>query len=64
MTPFDRRSAHGATTNGDRPHRAAPAASREARRRRVFDGVVASYIHDISERAAPGLDGHHEPSEG
>jgi len=57
MTPFDRRSAHATAANGDRPRRAAPAASREARRRRVFDGVVASYIHDISMRAAADAGG-------
>ena len=29
-------------------------ASREARIQRMSDGVVASYIHDISARTAPG----------
>ena len=52
MTPPDRHSAYVTTTDGDRPRRTAPAASREARMRRIFDGVVASYIHDISVRGA------------
>jgi hypothetical protein len=54
MTPLDRRRSHGPTANGDRPRRAGLGASREARIQRVFDGVVASYIHDISVR-------HREP---
>jgi len=29
-------------------------ASRQARIQRISDGVVASYIHDISARTAPG----------
>jgi hypothetical protein len=48
MTQFDRRAPR--PTTGSRPleRRAAHRPSRDARTRRSFDGVVASYIREIS----------------
>jgi hypothetical protein len=43
MTPVNRRQ-----------RRVPPGRHRDARMRRVFDGVVASYIRDISVRTASG----------
>ena len=50
MTQLDCRSEE--TTAADRPRSRRPAhrPSREARARRSFDGVVASYIRDIAMR--------------
>jgi hypothetical protein len=52
MTPPVNHPAHSTIANGNRPRGAALASSRQARAQRVFDGVVASYIRDISVRAA------------
>jgi hypothetical protein len=48
MTQFDRRAPR--PTTGSRPldRRAAHRPSRDARSRRSFDGVVASYIREIA----------------
>jgi hypothetical protein len=48
MTQFDRRAPR--PTTGSRPldRRAAHRPSRDARTRRSFDGVVASYIREIA----------------
>jgi hypothetical protein len=52
MTPVDCRQPHGTMANATRGRRVALGRRREARMRRVFDGVVASYIRDISVRTA------------
>ena len=51
MTERNRPRPHTTTADGDRGHRVRPGRVRDERIRRVFDGVVASYIRDIS---APG----------
>jgi hypothetical protein len=56
MKHINRRAPHGAMTNGNRARRARVGSVRRARTQRVFDGVVASYIREISERTAPAAD--------
>ena len=46
MTQFDRRAPR--PTTGSRERRAAHRPSRDARTRRSFDGVVASYIRSLA----------------
>jgi hypothetical protein len=48
MTHPDQRTRRGKTTKHDRRARPGHASTRQARIRRSFDGVVASYIRDIS----------------
>jgi len=48
MTQIDRRASHTTIADGRRSRRAARSPSREARVRRSFDGVVASYIRELS----------------
>ena len=48
MTQTNRRAAHGATQNGSRPRGADLRSPRLARIRRGYDGVVASYLREIS----------------
>jgi hypothetical protein len=50
MTPLNCRQAHSVMANATRGRRVALGRRREARTRRVFDGVLASYIRDISAR--------------
>ena len=52
MTPLNSRHPHSTTAAGNRGRRVARGRRREARTRRVFDGVVASYLRDISVRTA------------
>ena len=52
MTPLNSRHPHRTMADGHRGHRVARGRRREARTRRVFDGVVASYLRDISVRTA------------
>jgi hypothetical protein len=52
MTHPGHRVPHSTIANGDRARWAALGSARQARIRRTFDGVVASYIRDISERTA------------
>jgi hypothetical protein len=54
MTPLNSRHTHSRMADGNRGPRVARGRPREARTRRVFDGVVASYIRDISVRTAGG----------
>jgi uncharacterized DUF497 family protein len=56
MTPLNRRDPHSTMANATRGRRLALGRLREERMRRVFDGVVASYIRDISVRTAPSAD--------
>ena len=56
MTPLNSRHPHSTTAEGNRGRRVARGRRREARTRRVFDGVVASYLRDISVRTAAGAD--------
>jgi len=55
MTQLDCRSEETTTADRSRSRRPAHGPSREARARRSFDGVVASYIRDIAmrERSRP-----------
>jgi hypothetical protein len=54
MTPLNCRQPHSTMANANRGRRVALGRRREERTRRVFDGVVASYIRDISVRTAGG----------
>ena len=56
MTPLDCRHPQSTTANATRRRRVALGRRLEERTRRVFDGVVASYIRDISVRTAPSAD--------
>ena len=53
MTQTSRRAPHTSTPDGRRNRRPAHASEREARARRSFDGVVASYIRELSAADAP-----------
>jgi uncharacterized DUF497 family protein len=53
MTRTNRGTPHSTTASVNRARRAAVGSVRQARIQRVFDGVVASYIRDISVRTAP-----------
>jgi hypothetical protein len=59
MTQTYRRAPHTSSPDGRRTRRPAHGSEREARARRVFDGVVASYIRDISA----AVDVHDEPGQ-
>jgi hypothetical protein len=48
MTQVNRRGSHGAPANGSRSNGTVHGPAREARIRRSFDGVVASYIRELS----------------
>lgn len=48
MTQLNRRAAHPTTPDGRRARRGRRTSSREARARRSFDGVVASYLRELS----------------
>ena len=52
MTPLKGRQPHSTMAGATRRRRVPLGRRREARTRRVFDGVVASYIRDISVRTA------------
>jgi hypothetical protein len=54
MKHIDRRASRGATANRNHTRRAGARRVRQARSQRIFDGVVASYIRDISVRTARG----------
>ena len=54
MTHTNGLLAHPTTANGNDSHRAAPSSERQARIQLISDGVVASYIHDISTRHRGG----------
>ena len=53
MSTLDHRLPQSPITDGNPARRGAVSRSRGARIQRVFDGVVASYIRDISVRRAP-----------
>jgi hypothetical protein len=54
MTQTNRRTSHTSSADGRRTRRPAHSSEREARARRSFDGVVASYIRELSAAdAAP-----------
>lgn len=48
MTQITRRASHNPNTDGRRIRRGTHSSPREARVRRSFDGVVASYIRELS----------------
>ena len=56
MTQTNRRAPHSSTADGRRTRRPAHRSEREARARRSFDGVVASYIRELAaaDHATPG----------
>ena len=56
MTPRGGRHPHTTMATANRVRRVAHGRKRDARKRRAFDGVVASYIRDISVRTTPGAD--------
>ena len=56
MTPLHGRHPHSTMAGAKRGRRVASGRPREARTRRVFDGVVASYIRDISVRTTRGAE--------
>lgn len=49
---IDRRPSHSTGSPQARARRALLGSTRQARTRRVYDGVVASYIREISAQAA------------
>jgi hypothetical protein len=53
MTPTNRDAPNSTMASVNRARRAAFGSVRQARMQRVFDGVVASYIRDISVRTTP-----------
>jgi hypothetical protein len=54
MTQTNRRTSHTSSADARRTRRPAHSSEREARARRSFDGVVASYIRELSAAdAAP-----------
>jgi hypothetical protein len=53
MTPISRPAHHSTTAGGHRSRPAALSSARQARIQVISEGVVASYIHDISARTAP-----------
>jgi hypothetical protein len=54
MTQTNRRTSHTSSADGRRTRRPVHSSEREARARRSFDGVVASYIRELSAAdAAP-----------
>ena len=57
MTQITRRASHTTDSDGRRTRGPAHSSSREARVRRSFDGVVASYIRELSatDRERSGL---------
>jgi hypothetical protein len=63
MTPLNRRDPHSTMANATRGRRPALGRLREERTRRVFDGVVASYIRDISMGTAAGAGDTSRPAE-
>lgn len=54
MTQLNRRPAHPTTADGRRARRVRRTSSREARARRSFDGVVASYLRELSAAGDAG----------
>ena len=48
MTQTNRRTSQTSSADGRRTRRPAHSSEREARARRSFDGVVASYIRELS----------------
>jgi hypothetical protein len=50
MTPLTQLAPRTTTAGRPRPTRAAHASAREARTRRSFDAVLASYIRELSGR--------------
>ena len=57
MTQTSRRAPHISTADGRRTRRPAHRSEREARARRSFDGVVASYIRELAAADAPSRAG-------
>jgi hypothetical protein len=57
MTQTNRRAPHSSTADGRRTRRPAHRSEREARARRSFDGVVASYIRELAAADAPSRAG-------
>jgi hypothetical protein len=53
MTQTNRRAQRSSTADGRRTRRPARRSEREARARRSFDGVVASYIRELAAADAP-----------
>jgi hypothetical protein len=53
MTPLNQLAPHTGTPSRTRAARAAHASTREARTRRSFDGVLASYIRELSAAGDP-----------
>ena len=53
MTPLTQLAPHTTTAGRPRAARAAHASAREARTRRSFDGVLASYIRELSAAGDP-----------
>ena len=63
MTPLNCRQPHTTMANAARGRRVALGRRREERTRRVFDGVVASYIRDISMGTTAGAGHPSRPAE-
>jgi len=54
MTPLTQPALHTTTPPPRRARRSIHATAREARRQRSFDGVLASYIRELTATAEPG----------
>ena len=63
MTPLNCREPHTTMANAIRARRVVVGRRLEARTRRVFDGVVASYIRDISMGTTAGAGHPSRPAE-
>ncbi len=50
MTHTDRPAPHSTIADENRARRAVPSSARRSRIQLISDAVVASYIHDISDR--------------
>jgi hypothetical protein len=53
MTTLTRTDSHTTMPARPRPQRSARATAREARKRRSFDGLLASYIRELAAGADP-----------
>jgi hypothetical protein len=64
MTQFDRRAPRPTTGSRQLERRAAHRTSRDARTRRSFDGVVASYIREIAAAGEISRERARQPARG